>query len=84
MNEELETIFSGEEAEATEIRSVLDASGIDSVLVGDSVLPNLGFEVRVSSDRAEDARRVLEQALETGAAGAEEAERQGEAEQQTD
>jgi hypothetical protein len=83
MDGELETIYRGEtttvgEVEATGVKSILEANGIDCVVVGDSVLPNLGFEVRVASDRADEARRVLAEALAIGPAGAEEGERESE------
>jgi hypothetical protein len=61
---------------STQIRSILDAQGIPSLLVSGSVFPNLPFEVRVPKDRLEDARRAIAAAEEAGPAAAEEAERQ--------
>jgi len=83
MDAELETIYRSEsatlgEVEATGLKAMLEASGIECLIVGDSVLPNLGFEVRVSSDRAAEARRVIADALAGGPAAAEEAERASE------
>lgn len=83
MDGELETIYRGEtttvgEVEATGLKAILEANGIDCVVVGDSVLPNFGFEVRVANDRAEEARRVIAEALANGPAAAEEGERASE------
>lgn len=61
---------------ATQIRSILEADGIPSVLVSGSVFPNLPFEVRVPKERLEDARRAITAAEEAGPAAAEEAERE--------
>lgn len=77
---DLETIFHSEgantaELEANSVRNVLEAAGIAAVLVGDSVLPNLPFEVRVAREHAARAREVVAEALASGPAAAEEAER---------
>src|SRR5882762_2810916 len=57
---DLETIFHSNgtmaEVEAVAVKNVLEANGIASVLFGDSVLPNLGFEVKVARDQVENAR----------------------------
>ncbi|MEO7142578.1 MAG: DUF2007 domain-containing protein [Bryobacteraceae bacterium] len=72
---DLETVFdAASEMEALSIQSVLEANGIAGVMVGDQVLPNLPFEVRVARDLAAEARRIIKQAESVGAAGAEEAE----------
>ena len=56
----LETIASAaSEMEAMSIKNLLESNGIAAVLVGDSVLPNLAFEVRVAHDQAERARQLL-------------------------
>lgn len=76
---DLVSIFSGEgtmaEIQANGIKSVLDAAGIPSLIVGDSVLPNFPFDVRVPSDQADAAKAILAEAEENGPAAAEEAER---------
>jgi len=75
---DLETIFSAvgthAEMQAMGIKSVLDSSGIASVMVGDSVLPYLPFEVKVARDQAERARTLIAEAEELGSAAADEAE----------
>lgn len=83
MNGDMVTVYEANvnplnEMEAREVQAVLEANGIPSVLVGDSVLPNLGFAVRVEAERAEEARRVIAEALAGGPEAAEEAERAGE------
>jgi hypothetical protein len=59
-------IYSGQgpeaEMEATQIRSVLDASGIPCVVIGSQQIPSLPFEVRVPKSRLQDARALLEEA----------------------
>lgn len=80
---DLETIYHSEastmaEVEATGIKNVLDASGIDAIIVGDSVLPNFPFEVKVAREHVERARQVLAEAELCGPAGAAEAELQSE------
>src|SRR5271170_3065694 len=57
---DLETIASAvTEMEATSMKSFLESKDIAAVLVGDSVLPNLAFEVRVAHDQAERARQLI-------------------------
>lgn len=74
---DLETIFDAlgatAEMEAIWVRGVLEANGIQSVLVGAPVYPNLRFLVRVPKNEAERARQVLEEARAAGPAAAEEA-----------
>ena len=54
---DLETIVSAtSEMEAMGIKNLLESNGIAAVLVGDSVLPNFPFEVRVARDQVERAR----------------------------
>ncbi len=84
MDGDLVTIFESNvntlnEMEAREIQAVLEASGIPSMLVGDPVLPNLGFAVRVAAERAEEARAVIAEALAWGAEAAEPGEQESEA-----
>ncbi|HET8548146.1 MAG TPA: DUF2007 domain-containing protein [Bryobacteraceae bacterium] len=64
------------EIEAVSIQSALDAAGINCVVVGNSMLPNLGFEVRVPREDLERAREVLTEAQAAGPAAADEASRE--------
>lgn len=80
---DLETIYHSEsstmaEVEAAGIKNVLDANGIDAIIVGDSVLPSFPFEVKVAHEHVERARQVLAEAELNGPADAAEAELQGE------
>ena len=59
--------------EADVIRGILDASGIPSLVPQES-FPNLGFAVMVPKARAEEARRLVEEALAAGPEAAAEAE----------
>jgi hypothetical protein len=71
---DLETIFQSNgpmaEVEAVGVKNVLEANGVAAVLVGDSVLPNLGFEVKVARDQVENARELIAQAERDGPAAA--------------
>jgi hypothetical protein len=53
------------EMQAMSIQGMLAASGIEAILMGDSVLPQLGFEIRVARDRAEEAQSLIRQAEAT-------------------
>ena len=76
---DLETIASSaSEMEAMGIKNLLDSNGIAVVLVGDSVLPNLAFDVRVARDQVERARILIADAEAKGPAAAEEAELESE------
>ncbi len=76
---DLETIASAtSEMEAMSIKNLLGSSGIAAVLVGDAVLPNFAFEVRVAHDQADRARLLVADAEKTGPAAAEEGERASE------
>jgi aryl-alcohol dehydrogenase-like predicted oxidoreductase len=74
----METLFSSSnhdaEMEAMAIHSILQASGVPSVLVGSSTLPNLAFEVQVPREDLEEAQRILAEAQAAGPAAAAEAE----------
>ena len=64
---DLETVFhtesgAGSEFEAMSVKNLLESNGISAVLVGDSVFPNLPFEVRVPRDQAQLARELIDQA----------------------
>jgi hypothetical protein len=74
---DMETVFvasSGTtaELEAMSVKSILESAGIATVLVGDAILPNLAFEVRVAKDHAEQARKLLEEAKAGGYSAADE------------
>jgi hypothetical protein len=57
---DLETIARAQtEMEAASMKNFLDSNGIPAVLVGDSVLPILAFEVRVAHDQAAAARELV-------------------------
>ncbi len=80
---DLETIYHAEssatgEMEAMGIKNLLDSNGIAAVLVGDSVLPNFPFEVRVAHDQVERARMLIADAEAVGPAAAAEAELESE------
>lgn len=64
--------------ESTTVQSLLEAAGIDSVVVSSEVLPNLPEEVRVAKEHVTEAKRVIADALAAGSAGATEAEQQTE------
>jgi hypothetical protein len=79
----LETIYHSEgsvtaEVEALSIKNLLESNDIAAVIVGDSVLPNFPFEVRVAKEQAERARQLMVEAAQSGAASAEMAELQTE------
>jgi hypothetical protein len=77
------TIFSGmgatAEVEALSINSVLESYDIPTVIIGDSALPNLEFQVQVPRTKVLQARQALAEAEASGPAGAIEAERESEA-----
>jgi hypothetical protein len=66
------------EIEAMSIHSVLEAGGIDSVIIGASELPNLSFIVRVPKKDVVAANELLKAARDGGPQAAEEAHRAGE------
>jgi len=72
---DLETVFDAlgatAEMEALSVRSLLEANGIQAVLVGAPLYPNFRFLVRVPRVDLERARQVLEEAR-TSAPAAEE------------
>lgn len=76
---DLETIASAaSEMEATGMKNLLESNGITAILVGDSVLPNFPFEVRVAHDQVERARLLIANAEAGGPAAAEAAELESE------
>lgn len=60
------------EMEAASLQSLLDANGINCVVVGNTTMPNFGFEVRVPRADADLALQVIREAREAGPAAAEE------------
>jgi hypothetical protein len=72
------TVFSSmnhdAEMEALALRSLLEANGIESTVVGPSTIPSVEFQVQVPRAQLEAAERVMREAREAGPAAAEEAE----------
>lgn len=66
------------ELEATALQTLLSASGIDAVIVGAEMMPNLPYRIQVPADQAGQAANIIAEARAAGAEGAEEAERAGE------
>jgi hypothetical protein len=66
------------EMEAMQIHQVLEASGIQSIVVGPSVLPSLEFQVQVAEEDLAAAEKVLAEAEAAGPEAASEAEADGE------
>jgi hypothetical protein len=66
------------EMQALAIQGVLDANGINSVLVGATTLPNLSFQVRVAAADLEKAQAAIAEAEAAGSAAADEAARNSE------
>jgi Putative prokaryotic signal transducing protein len=61
---ELEPVYHAEgsstaEVDALLIKSLLEAVGIPAVVVGDSVLPNLPFEVKVPREYVKRALKLI-------------------------
>lgn len=57
----------GSEMEAMSIKALLESAGINAIMVGDSVLPNLSFGVEVAREYAEQAGRIIAAAEAAGA-----------------
>jgi len=64
--------------EAQSVQSLLEASGIAAVVVNAEMMPNLPEEVRVAREHVTEAKRIIADALQAGATGALEAEKQTE------
>jgi hypothetical protein len=81
---DLETVFHAEgssvtaEMEAMSVKNMFESNGIASVLVGDSVLPNFPFEVKVAREQADRARKLLEEVENQSPDAAEELDAQSE------
>src|SRR3954466_10470520 len=73
-NEDLVQVFDSEqESEAMVVQSLLESAGIDAIVTGldapQDVLPGVGgVVVRVSPDRAQEARQVIADYRSQGAA----------------
>lgn len=67
------------EMEAMTIRGILDASGIQAMIVGPSVLPNLEFQVQVPEHMLSQAQEIIDEARAAGPAAAIQGEAEGEA-----
>jgi hypothetical protein len=65
---------SNAEMEAMAVHGILEANEIPSMVVGDSRLPMLEFQVRVPRARLDEAKRAIEDAESAGPAAAAEAE----------
>jgi hypothetical protein len=85
MNEELVSVFdSDQESEALVVQSLLESAGIDAIVTGldapPDVLPGVGgVVVRVAPEKADEARRLIQDYRNAGAAAADEAELSSEA-----
>ena len=62
------------EIEADVIRGLLDSNGIPSLVRSPGPYPPLGFQVLVPRGRLQEARRLVDEALDAGPAAAAEAE----------
>jgi 2-keto-3-deoxy-L-rhamnonate aldolase RhmA len=62
------------EMEAMNVHAILEANGIESMLIGPSTIPSLEFQVQVSQADLEAAQRVIAEAQAAGPAAAAEAE----------
>jgi hypothetical protein len=66
-DELIETVFHVEGSataavQAWMVKHLLESNGIPALVVGDSVLPNLPFEVKVAPLHADRARHLIRQA----------------------
>ena len=66
------------EWEACEIKNLLEANGIAAVVVGNSVLPNMPFEVRVAAENVDKAQQLIRDFQKGGRQAADEAELESE------
>lgn len=79
-NQDLVAVFdTDQESEAMVVQGLLESAGIDALITGidapQDVLPGVGgVIVQVSSDRANEARQVIEDYRASGNAAAEEGE----------
>ncbi len=75
---DLETVFStgsgSTEMEAQTIQNILQANGIEAVVVGGTPIPSTGQEVQVAREHVTEAQRLIAEALASGPAAADEGE----------
>jgi predicted xylose isomerase-like sugar epimerase len=80
--QEMVAVFSSSnhdaEMEALNIKAMLEASGVEAMVIGPAVLPNLEFQVQVSEELAEKAQALIDEAKAAGPEAAAEAEAQTE------
>lgn len=62
------------EMEADTLKSLLEANGINVVIIGAEMLPSLPYEVRVPLNQRARAREIISDALDAGEQAAEEGE----------
>ena len=62
------------EMEADTLKSLLEANGINVVIIGAEMLPSLPYEVRVPLNQRARAREIIADALDAGEQAAEEGE----------
>ena len=67
------------EMQALELKSLLEASGIEAIVSGAEMLPNLPYRLLVPASEQEQAEQAISDATAAGTAGADEAELAGEA-----
>lgn len=83
-NQDLVSVFDSEqESEAMVVQSLLESAGIDAIISGfdapQDVLPGVGgVAVRVTAERAEEARQLIADSLNSGPEGADEAQQNSE------
>lgn len=82
---DLETIYHAEgsavaEVETAAIVGLLEANGIATVVTGETVLPNMPFDIKVARDHAPRAHELIEEAQRSGPGAAELAEQETEEE----
>jgi len=65
--------------EASSLQSLLEASGIEAVIEGAEMMPNLPYRLQVPADQAKEAAEIIAEARSAGSEGADEAEQAGEA-----
>jgi len=80
-NLDLETIYHAEGSTVATIETgaivgLLEANGIATVVTGESILPQMPFDIKVAREHAKRARQLIEDAARTGPEAAEKAERQ--------
>jgi len=64
--------------EATSLQTLLGANGIEAVIAGAEMMPNLPYRLQVPADQARQAAEIIADARSAGSEGADEAEQAGE------